>query len=215
MSPSTGAVARSPRGFLVSSGRVLLRQAQAGQSTGTTAVTPSPGVILERDGRWWAASLRFLSECVLAGTHAAVRLPKPAPGPSRSRRRVRPPGAPAGTTTAPRGLKKRKDLIREMVDSGAELVREGGSHTIFRQRAHRHAHPGAEARGDRRESRAQDRPRRETVAVGAIRLVEGGDVSEARRGRPAPIRYIRANQVRSTITTKRGQAPCFSHTRLT
>jgi mRNA interferase HicA len=35
-------------------------------------------------------------------------------------------------TSAPRGLKKRKDLIREMINSGAELVREGGNHTIFR-----------------------------------------------------------------------------------
>jgi mRNA interferase HicA len=69
---------------------------------------------------------------VLAGPHAAVRLPEPGPCPSRPRRRLPPPGASAGTTTAPRGLKKRKDLIRDMLDSGAELVREGGSHTIFR-----------------------------------------------------------------------------------
>ena len=27
---------------------------------------------------------------------------------------------------------KRKDLIRELVRHGAELVREGGSHTIYR-----------------------------------------------------------------------------------
>jgi mRNA interferase HicA len=53
--------------------------------------------------------------------------------------RVRPTGhgacrrlPTAGVTSAPRGLKKRKELIREVLDSGAELLREGGNHTIFR-----------------------------------------------------------------------------------
>ena len=69
---------------------------------------------------------------VQPGYYPARRVPEPALSHSRSRRRLPPPGAPAGTTTAPRGLKKRKDLIREMVESGAELVREGGSHSIFR-----------------------------------------------------------------------------------
>ena len=131
MSQSTGAVARSALGFLVSSRRGVLCQVQAGQSTGTNAVEASRRRL--RTGRTLVGGFAAcLLGGLLAGAHAAVRLPKPAPGHPRSRRRLPPPGAPAGTTTAPRGLKKRKDLIREMVESGAERVREGASHTIFR-----------------------------------------------------------------------------------
>src|ERR1035441_8951146 len=71
---------------------------------------------------------------VQPGSHAASGLCKPALGDPRPRRRLPTPGAQAGAPSAPRGLKKRKDLIREMLDSGAELLREGGSHTIFRSR---------------------------------------------------------------------------------
>jgi mRNA interferase HicA len=66
------------------------------------------------------------------GAHPTLRIPEPALGHPRSRRRLPAPGAQAGTAPPPRSLKKRKDLVREMLDSGAELVREGGNHTIFR-----------------------------------------------------------------------------------
>ena len=71
---------------------------------------------------------------VQPGAHEAIGLHKPALGHPRPRRRLPAPGPQAGAPSAPRGLKKRKDLIREMLDSGAELLREGGSHTIFRSR---------------------------------------------------------------------------------
>ncbi len=69
---------------------------------------------------------------VQPGPHPTLGIPEPALGYPRSRRRLPAPSKEASKAPAPRRLKKRKDLVREMLDSGAELVREGGSHTIFR-----------------------------------------------------------------------------------
>jgi mRNA interferase HicA len=65
-------------------------------------------------------------------SHATLGIPELALGYPRSRRRSSAPGSQGAAAPVSRGLRKRKDLIREMLDSGAELVREGGNHTIFR-----------------------------------------------------------------------------------
>jgi len=117
---------------LVFSARAARREAQAACPIGgSVAATGGRGL----RARWSLVDslAAGVSGRLQSGAHSASRLPEPALGHPRSRRRLPAPGAQAGATT-PRGLKKRKDLIREMVDSGAELLREGGSHTIFRSR---------------------------------------------------------------------------------
>lgn len=71
--------------------------------------------------------------------HPARGLREPPVGHPRSRRRL--PAPSAQRAAPPRKVSKRKDLIREMLDNGAELVREGGSHTIFRNRRTGHLIP--------------------------------------------------------------------------
>jgi len=131
VSQSVRSVVGPMREPLVFSMRVALRQPQAAYSTGPRRAAPEGRGL--RAGRAMVDGLaaRFPGG-LQSGSHPAIRIPEPALGYPRSHRRLPAPGAQAGTTTAPRGLKRRKDLISEMVDSGAEFVREGGSHTIFR-----------------------------------------------------------------------------------